>query len=150
MADLFTPIERAIRLFVYRHFLDTARPPDTGIIARDTGVAPSEVASALRRLAEARALVLAPASLDIWMAHPFSAVPTAYPVDIQGRTYWANCAWDAVGVPALVGADAGIRTGCADCGDAIAVDIRCGRAESDAVMHFAVPPRRFWDNIAYT
>jgi hypothetical protein len=148
--DIFTPIERAIRLFVYRHFLDTGSPPDADTIARDTGVAPGEVASALRRLADARALVLAPASLNIWMAHPFSAVPTAYPVDVQGRTYWANCAWDAVAVPALVGADGGIRTRCADCGAEIAVKIRCGRPDGDAVIHFAVPPRRFWDNVAYT
>src|SRR5256885_7144555 len=57
---------------------------------------------------------LAPATATVWMAHPFSAVPTAYPVVIGERTYWANCAWDAAGILSLVG-DGECRTRCADC-----------------------------------
>ena len=150
MQDIFTSIERTVRLFVYRHIVDTTLTPDAQTIARDTGIAPPEVAAALRRLADAHALVLAPASLSIWMAHPFSSVPTPYPVRMQGRTYWANCAWDALGVASMLGADADTRTRCADCGSEMRISVRAGRVEGGGVVHFVVPPRRFWENVAYT
>jgi ribonuclease HI len=149
-ADFFTPTERSVRLFVYRHFVETTRAPDTATIAKGLNAAERTVAAALRKLADLHALVLAPASLDIWMAHPFSAVPTAYPVVTGGRRYWANCAWDAAGVLALVGGDGETHTRCADCGTELSMSVRGGRMIGDGVVHFAVPPRRFWDNVAYT
>jgi ribonuclease HI len=150
MRDVLSPAERAVRLCVYGHFVDTARAPDVDAIARTTRLDADRVVAALRRLADLHAIVLAPASTAIWMAHPFSAVPTAYPVDARGRTYWANCAWDAAGVLSLLGADGESRTRCADCGDEIAMTVRDGRISGGGVVHFAVPPRHFWDNVAYT
>jgi len=38
------------------------------------------------------------------MAPPFSGVETAFPAEVQGRRYYANCVWDALGVPAALGA----------------------------------------------
>jgi hypothetical protein len=149
-AHPLTPTERAVRLFVYRHFVDTARAPDLAAIAREIRIEPNRAALALRRLAELHAIVLAPASIAIWMAHPFSAEPTAYPVETSERTYWANCAWDAAGILSLLGVDGQSRTRCADCGDEIAITVRNGRTVGDGVVHFAVPPRRFWENVAYT
>jgi len=146
----FSALERAVRLFIYRRFVETTQAPDLKEIARATQTKDAEVASALRRLADAHALVLAPASLSVWMAHPFSAVPTDYPVDTNGRRYWANCAWDAAGVLSLVGADGEARTRCADCGDALTLTVRDGAIAGDGVVHYAVPPDRFWENIAYT
>jgi probable phosphoglycerate mutase len=145
-----TPVERAVRQFVYRHFVDTTRAPDTAAIGRAIGIDADQVTSALRRLADVHAIVFAPASTAIWMAHPFSAVPTAYPVDARGRTYWANCAWDAAGILSLLGADGESRTRCADCGDEIAFTVRDGRISGGGVVHYAVPARHFWDNVAYT
>jgi hypothetical protein len=149
-ADPFTPLERAVRFFVYEHFVRTTHAPDVAAIAAAVKRTPDSVTSALKRLAELRALVLAPATVNIWMAHPFSAVPTAYPVEIAGRTFWANCAWDAVGVLSLVGGEGESRTRCADCGQEIAMIVRDGHVQGDGVVHYAVPPKRFWENVAYT
>jgi ribonuclease HI len=153
-SDVFSPLERAVRLFVYDHFVKTTRAPDVGTIADAVKAKPDAVTSALKRLAEMHALVLAPSTTSLWMAHPFSAVPTAYAVVIGGRTYWANCAWDAAGVLSLVGSNAGgdgeCRTRCADCGEDVAMAVRGGRMLGDGVVHYAVPPRRFWENVAYT
>lgn len=148
--NTLTSTERAVRLFIYRHFEDTAQAPGTETIARATRLDSDHVVAALRRLADLHALVLAPASTTIWMAHPFSAVPTAYPVDVSNKTYWANCAWDAAGILSLLGEDGESRTRCADCGEDVAIVVRNGRLVSDGVVHFVVPPRRFWDNVAYT
>jgi len=147
--DPFTAVERAVRLFVYRHFVDTAGAPDLGAIAAGIQENERTVLSALRKLVAAHALVMAPASTNIWMAHPFSAVPSAYPVQTRGRTYWANCAWDAAGMMALLGGGE-TRTRCPDCARAITIEMRDDRLSGEGVVHVAVPPRRFWDNVAYT
>jgi ribonuclease HI len=149
-ADPFSALERAVRLFVYEHFVKTTKAPDLAAIAAAVKRTPDAVTSALKRLAELRALVLAPATVNIWMAQPFSAVPTAYPVAIAGRTYWANCAWDAAGVLSLVGGNGECRTACADCGQEITMAVRDGRVHGDGVVHYAVPPKRFWENVAFT
>jgi ribonuclease HI len=146
----FTPLERAVRLFVYDHFVKTTQAPGVTAIAAAVKRTPDAVTAALKRLAELHALVLAPATVNIWMAHPFSAVPTAFPVAIAGRTYFANCAWDAAGVLSLVGGDGECWTRCADCGQEIAMMVRDGHFHGDGVVHYAVPPKRFWENVAYT
>ena len=147
--DPFSPLERAVRLFIYDHFVKTTKAPTTEEIAAGVKSKDDAVDKALRRLAELRAIVLAPASTAIWMAHPFSAVATAYPVDIAGKRYWANCAWDAIGVLSLVG-DGVSKTQCADCGTELAMTVRDSHVQGDGVIHYAVPPRRFWENVAFT
>jgi ribonuclease HI len=148
-SEVFTALERDVRLHVYRHFVETTRAPEVKGMAHAVGAGEKEVASALRRLAELHAIVLAPATLNIWMAHPFSAVPTPYPVAARSRTYWANCAWDAAGLLSIVG-DGSSRTRCADCAAELTMTVRDGRIDGDGVVHYAVPPRRFWDNVAFT
>ena len=147
--DAVGALERAVRLQVYRHFVDTARAPDVAAIAAAVGAGGKDVASALQRLAAMHAIVLAPATLNIWMAHPFSAVPTSYPVRARSRTYWANCAWDAAGVLSIVG-DGELRTRCGDCGVELTFAVHGGRFDGAGVVHYAVPPRRFWENVAFT
>jgi len=147
--DPFTASERAVRMFVYRHFVETGRAPDVSATAAAVQIDRREVVAALRKLVAAHALVVAPASTNIWMAHPFSAVPTAYPVTARGRTYWGNCAWDAAGILALLG-DGESRTRCPDCAAALTVTVRDRRISGEGLVHFAVPPRNFWDNIGYT
>jgi len=143
-------IDRAVRLHVYRHFVETTRAPELSGIAAAVNASERDVGAALRRLADAHALVLAPSTHNIWMAHPFSAVPTAYPVVAGGRKYFANCAWDAVGILSLVGGGES-RTRCADCGAALTMTVRDGRVSGGSgVVHFAVPPRRLWENVAFT
>ena len=56
-----------------------------------------EVREAYERLHDAHAIVLDAESRDVWMAHPFSAVPTEYRVEIGERSWFANCVWDALG-----------------------------------------------------
>ena len=144
-----TDLEQRVRLVVYRHFVDTANAPDSERLASAVEASEREVVGALRRLSDLHALVLAPASTTIWMAHPFSAVPTAYPVDIGDKTYFANCAWDVAGVLSLVG-DGRSRTICEDCGGDLDMVVRGDTITGNGVVHFAVPPRRFWDNVAFT
>lgn len=67
------------------------------------------------------------------------------------RAWWANCAWDALGIAAATGRDVKIATECADCGAPLALAVRGGMlAAGKGVAHFAVPAARWWDDIGYT
>jgi hypothetical protein len=144
-------LEGDVRFHVYRHFVETGRAPTIGEIASALDIPLDAVERSLRRLADDHMLVLAPGSLNVWMAHPFSAVPTPYPVETPERRYWANCAWDALAIPALLDVDARTATTCPDCAEPLTLRTRAGQLEATgAVVHFAVPPRRFWDNVGFT
>ena len=89
--------------------------------------------------------VLVPGTCEIAMAHPFSGVPTAFAVRSGGISYWANCAWDALGIAAILGQDTESRTGEID------LSVRDGQPVSTSgVVLLLVPAKRFWDDIAYT
>lgn len=141
-----------IRHAVYQHFVSTGEAPSVEELARQSGDAIPVVENSLRRLAnEHHALALAPGTSNIWMAWPFSAVPTAYPVKTAERTYWANCAWDALSIPSLVGLDADTIYACPDCLEMINLSVKNGiLSPTEGVVHFAVPPRHFHDNVAFT
>ena len=141
-----------VRLAVYRAFVDSGRAPTPVELAATLGAHVPEVEAALRRLAEAHALVLAPGSPYIWMAAPFSAIPTPFDVTVGDRRYFANCIWDALGVPACLHEDATIRTTCPDCAEPLALGVREASldAPTGALLHFAVPAARWWEDIGAT
>ena len=142
--------DRTIRLHVFQHTADTGVVPQSQDIAAALGHPLDAVEASLRRLAEGRVLVLAPASSSIWMATPFSAVPTDFKVMSRGRTYFGNCIWDALGILALLGADGLVDAVCGDCRESMEVEIRDGALEGEGIVHFAVPARRWWINIGFT
>lgn len=143
-------VDQAVRVQVFRHTAKTARVPRSEEIAAALERSPVEVEDALRRLAANRLLVLAPATTNVWIAPPFCAVPTDFRVQADGRTYWAICIWDALGIPAALQADATITTRCGDCGNELGLAVRQGRlVRSEGIVHFAVPAMRWWENLAF-
>ena len=140
-----------LRTAVYRHFVDTTRAPTVAELAQQHALSETDVAASLRRLGEHHQLALTPATNAIWMAHPFSAVPTDYPVETSQGRYWANCAWDMLAIPAVLGLDSRTTTRCAETGVTVQLGVRNGRpTTNDGVVHFAVRPPDFWDNVGYT
>jgi hypothetical protein len=145
-------LDRDVRLAVYRKIVEDGRPPTAPEIAVGFGVATQDVEASLRRLADGHVLVLAPGTPYIWMANPFSAIPTPFEVEVGGRRYFGNCIWDALGISACLDADAHIRTFCPDCSELLSLDIQDGSLEATAeeVIHFGVPAARWWDDIGST
>ena len=140
----------ATRNHVYRRFVDLGRAPRFAELADELGGA-AETEAALRRLHDAHALVLEADRPEIRMAPPFSAVPTRYRVEADGRLWYANCGWDAFGIPAALHVDGHISSACPDCGVPIEIDVRDGRpSPDDGVFHVLVPAERWWDDIVFT
>lgn len=140
-----------VRVHLMERFLAEGRPPSVAESAVALDASEEDVAAAYRRLQEQRVIVLAPGTLDVWMAAPLSAVPTPFPVETERGTYFGNCIWDALGIPAMLGCEATIAASCADCGDPLPIRVRNGELrDGDGVAHFAVPAARWWDNIGHT
>lgn len=144
-------IDQQVRLAVYQHFVSRGGAPDTGELAGALALKPEQVNSSLQRLASQRVLVMEGASTHIRMAMPFSAVPTPYRVETRRGTWFANCGWDALGIPAMLGEDARISTTCQDCDTPLQVSVENGEPrERDAVLHFLLPVARWWEDIGFT
>jgi len=146
-----TDLDGDVRLHVLRRFVEIGAPPTIAETAAELRVADVEVEEALRRLDAAHVLVLAPGSLAVWMAAPFSGVPTAFRVTVGSRSYYGNCIWDGLGIVALLGGTGHVATACGDCGEPLEVAVADGTlAPVDGVAHFAVPARHWWDDIGFT
>ncbi len=143
-------LDEVVRIAVYDHFVHAGCAPDLADLAVRLEVAEIDLRASYRRLAEQRALLL-DADGAIAMAIPFSAIPTDVLVRGPGVTWWANCAFDGLGIPAMLGCDAVVATACPQSGAPIAVTLHQGEPTSaGCVLHMAVPLARWWDNIADT
>jgi hypothetical protein len=145
-------LDRDVRLAVYRTFVEEGRPPTASEMAVALGVETMDVEASVRRLADGHGLVLAPGTPYVWMANPFSAIPTPFEVEVGDRRYFGNCIWDALGIAACLHADARIRTSCPDCSEPLPIEVRGADldAPTGAVIHFAVPAAHWWDDIGST
>lgn len=149
--------DRNVRLAVMEGFL-LEQVPSVSSVASAMQVDVGEVESAFGRLAAGRAIVLVPGSHDILMAAPFAGKQTDFRVLVAGRSYYANCVWDALGISAMLAgarrsADAEIRTRCRDCGEPLSLAVRSGNVTAeppDPVVHFSVPAAHWWDDIVFT
>ena len=79
-----------VRHFIYTTFAEKSRPPTTLETADHFEISIAVVESAYERLADAHHIALAPGSHGIWMAHPFSGLPTNYVTEIGNKQYWGN------------------------------------------------------------
>ena len=144
-------LDLRIRAATYRLFVEFGRAPTAIEVAGSGDLSEAVVVSGWLRLHEQHALVLNPATAEVRMANPFSAVPTAYRVRADDRWWYANCAWDAFGICAALHTDGRIETSCPDCGEALTVEVRDQRPDDGSlVFHCLVPAARWWDDIVFT
>jgi hypothetical protein len=140
-----------LRNVTYRLFVEHGRAPTAEHVAVAAGVTVEHVQRAWRRLHDAHALVLNRAGTELRMANPFSAVPSAYRVEADGRWWYANCAWDAFGVCAALQVDGRIESSCPDCGEPLAVGVRDERPDDERLLfHCFVPAQQWWEDIVFT
>jgi hypothetical protein len=144
-------IDQEVRLAVYWHFVSAGTAPEPSALTAPLSLAPEQIESSLRRLGAQRVLVLEEGTCRIRMAMPFSAVPTAYRVETARGAWWANCGWDALGIPAMLNEDARITTQCQDCDAPLSLTVERGQLrEREGVLHFLVPAARWWQDIGFT
>jgi hypothetical protein len=140
-----------LRHFIYDRILRDALVPTSADIAERFGTSPSEARRAIADLKLGKTVLPHPTTGEIWMAGPFSSVPTAYVVEREGRRWWANCIWDLFGVAVLVGQRVRLLGSCTDSGEPFVADIDpTGGISSDWVAHLLLPARRWYEDVGFT
>ena len=142
--------DASVRAFVYEQTLTTGRIPLIAEIAPAMNATDAEVRESVARLAAAHMLVLQGESDEILMAMPFSAVPTTFRVRAGQIEAFTNCIWDGLGALVMMNKDGVVETGCGCCNAAMTLHVEGGElAASDAVVHFGVPVRHWWDDVVF-
>lgn len=140
-----------IRAYVYRHFAETARAPGIRETASQFDLTFERAAAAYEELHQRHALYLKPGTHEILMANPFSGVQTPFQVRTNDRVYFANCAWDSLGIPAALHADAEIQASCAQSGEPIRLSVKDRQVQwTGALVHFLILFREWYDDLTAT
>jgi len=140
-----------VRAFVYQHFAETTYAPSVDEIAKHFNISNEEAGEFYKELNDRHALFLEPGTLMVRMANPFSAIPTDFKVHANGKTYYANCAWDMLGIPAALHSDATIDAVFMASNDAVQLEIKDGKVtNSELLIHFPLPFARWYDDLIHT
>jgi hypothetical protein len=140
-----------VRLFVYSFFVENERPPTYLEAAENFKLSAEEARETYHRLHDFHTLFLEPGTDSIRIANPLSAIPTNYLVHIKGKKLWANCAWDSLGIPAMLNTDGEIVATNPLSHEAVTYSIQAGELISDnGLVHFPLPFTRWYDDLIET
>lgn len=136
--------------FVLHWFADHGRSPTLEELAAVVGDR-QDVLAVLRRLEAEHVIVLVESGESIRMALPFSGIPTDFLVTSGDRSWYANCAWDALAIPTALHTDATIHTSWYGTREKLVLEVAGGEVTpGDGYVGFAVPARHWWDDIVFT
>ena len=145
-------LDESVRLDVYRTLAGTGRAPTLAEIAARVDATEPAVHAALRRLHEARHLVL-DADDTMVLAHPFATTSFGFSVMGERTLWWGGCAWDSFAIPHLVPTekDVLVATRCPGCDAPLSWVVTADAPpEGDEVAHFLVPMAQVWDDVVLT
>jgi hypothetical protein len=144
-------IDGKVKMAIYGHFAATGNCPSAKDVAAKADIPIEQVPDVLAQLRAQRVLVLEPDGSSIRMAPPFSGVPTQHRVSSSGVSYFANCAWDALGVAAALRRPSTVHSRCEQSREPLELEVGDGGpADSDWVFHSVVPAAKWWDDIVFT
>jgi hypothetical protein len=158
-ADVSEPVseptlDQRVRVSIFQTLADTGRPPVVEELMTEFNLTRPDAVATLVRLAEARHIALVSGTARILMAFPFSGIATPFRVDADDRTYFANCAWDAVALHSALAKDIRIDSFCHHCGERIRIDMSGGHATlvepAETIVYLALRPAEWWEDIITT
>ncbi len=145
-------LDTRVKLAIYEITAATGQIPGSGAVSQKLALDESQVIGAFGRLHAKRLLLPEPGDpARIRMAPPFSGIPTKFPVEANGKRYYANCVWDAYGIAAALNSDAISRACDGHSGEPLTLEVRNGAPVlKPYVAHFAVPAAHWWDDLVFT
>ena len=131
--------------------MERGLPPSAAEIGRHFGRSEREAKHAIAHLKIGKTVLPHPDTREVWMAGPFASAPTGYRVEGKRARYYANCAWDMLGIPFIANDWVNIATSCTDCGELIELSADAEVPPGDdLIVHFLVPAHRWYDDIGFT
>lgn len=152
MSDSLVLQDKRVRTAVYQFFAEQGHTPRPGDLSARLDLLETQVRESLNRLNAHHALLLQPDGESVMMAWPFSGVETPFRVrHADGRYWYANCAWDMLGIPAMLGIDAMLEGRCAQSGAPMRMTVRDGQpSQFWGVVHFLLPFAQWYKDLEYT
>jgi hypothetical protein len=145
---------KKVRKFIFDSFEATGTAPVVEQVMRRFGIDRAQAFQALAALEEAHHIALVKGTQRILMAFPFSSVATPFRVTVQGRTYYANCAWDSVAMHVALGKEERIDSYCHHCAEELTIHLRDGGVVSSTpkkiVVFLSLPASQWWQDIVDT
>lgn len=149
------------RHFVYTYWAEHTHAPSVQDTARALQIEIAHARALYAELNARHALMLMPGTDVIRMANPFSGVPTGFRVHVGAKMYYANCAWDSFGIPAMFAgipastaalhANARIEAFCSNTQEPLHIALHDGKITGDsAVVYFRVPFANWYDDLVFT
>ena len=149
-----TDLHRRMRLFIFEHFREHTAPPVVEQMMTMFSLPRAAAAGVLHDLEAAHHIALVKGTERILMAFPFSAIATPFRSTVRGRSYFANCAWDAIAFHAMLGDDVRVESFCHHCAMPIQIELQGGQAKrvdpDECLVYFALPPTQWWEDITTT
>jgi hypothetical protein len=143
--------DTTVKVAVYRATAEFGSPPLLESVAEKVGATPAAIRQAYGRLRASRLLLLESDGVTIRMAPPFSGVPTQHRVTVNGIEYYANCAWDALGIPAALRRPGLVRSRCEQSLEPLHLPVGLNGPESSPwLFHCLVPAAKWWDDLVFT
>jgi|SRR5438105_9316009 len=141
-----------VKLAIYEIVADTGRVPSSLEVSLKIDIGEDEILGAFGRLHAKRLILPEPGNpRRIRMAPPFSGVPTSFPVEANGKRYYANCVWDAYGIAAALHCDAVSHASDGHTIEPLTLEVKNSQPVLKSyVAHFAVPAAHWWDDLIFT
>ena len=151
METIITEFDLTIRHQIYRFFADQCRAPSYPEIAALLNAESETVRASFHKLHARHMIFLEPGADTIRMANPFSAVPTKFKVMSGDKQWWANCAWDSVGIAAALHIDVEIEASYPDQSESVALQVQHGAVDGkNHMIYFPLPCRQWYDDLIFT
>jgi hypothetical protein len=146
-----TDFDTRIKMVVYRATAESGIPPSIDAVVDEVGQSPAAVKESYARLRASRLLLLEADGATIRMAPPFSGVPTQHRVIVDDREYYANCAWDALGIPSALHRPGVVYSRCEQSLEPLRLQVGVNGSEpSTWLFHYLVPAAKWWDDLLFT
>src|SRR5713101_4501337 len=105
-------LPRLVRKYVFDYFFENCRAPVLEEVMQKFLLGRDEAFGVLNGLEASHHILLLPGTQRILMANPFSSITTPFRDTINGKGYFANCAWDTVSLHVMLGEDTIVESYC--------------------------------------
>ncbi|MEW6451318.1 MAG: organomercurial lyase [Pseudomonadota bacterium] len=106
---------------ILRLYADRGRPPTSRELVTETGMYPDRIFGLLRNLDRRDLICMEGNTQRILRAYPFTETTTGHLVELNGHSFNALCAIDALGVGSMYRTDVRIGSTCRFCGETVSI-----------------------------
>ncbi len=142
------------RRFVFDYFYENPRAPVIEEIMQRFHLSRDDAYSLLNQLEASHHILLLPGTQRILMANSFSGITTPFTDTINGRRYFANCAWDTISLHVMLGQDAEVGAYCHHCAEPVSISLSREKIVSskpaNPLIYLSVPVSKWYDNLINT